>query len=153
MRATLLISAVLTLGIVGCDYNGSGPSTFRNTYALARIGTKPLPAPLDGANSPTLVVADTLRLLVDKARDDQPFLQQVSVFQEGTGPKTKSQHEYFYTVTGSFLTYDQCPIGTFCIASLVASARTFQIAGDSLFEVVQEGVARPPYVYGRISVR
>jgi hypothetical protein len=76
------------------------------------------------------------------------------VFREPGGPTTRDQNDFNYSVTGSFLTYDTCPIGTFCAAaSLIYMPKTFQIVGDSLFEVVPAGLTKPPYVYGRISAR
>ena len=139
---------------MAADY--AGPSGPREVYALARVGLNRLPVPLNGNGNPALLVADTFRLAPVRARTDQQILRRITVVrQETNGPTTRSEVQYAYEIANGILTYIECPVGSFCVATanLVYAPRIFQIAGDSLFEVTPVGANLPPYVYGLVRYR
>jgi hypothetical protein len=149
MRRTALV--VLVLGVAaGCtDYGG--PSALQNTYALARVGTSHLPISLNQDGTPPLLVADTFRLIQDRARNQQQILHQTTVTSDGPGGKTtRSDVDFIYRIENGTLIYDNCPVGSACFAGLVYAPRIFHIVNDSLFEVPPVGANLPPHVYGLV---
>lgn len=130
----------------GCsDY--LSPSVSGTTYALARVGTTPLPVFLGENGGLPLLLADTFRLVRERPHRGDSILEHVSVLRIENNQTTQSETEHFYTIQNGLLGFDECPIGSFC-AALVAAPRIFQVVGDSLFEIQIQG--RPQYVYGRV---
>lgn len=129
----------------------TGPSAPHDVYALARLGTSHLPTSFNHDGSPPFLVADTLWLNSNQAQADQLALRRVTVVRQAfTGGNTRSEAVFPYEITDKTLVYTECPIGFYCLASLVYAPRTFQILGDSLFEVIPVGVNTPPRVYGLV---
>jgi hypothetical protein len=150
-RTTLtLLAAALAAGCT--EY--TGPSASHDVYALARVGLDHLPVPAYPDASIPLLLADTFRLGQDRSRTSQQILRQITVLQDGPGEKIeRSEVQFLYRIENGILLYDNCPMGYFCIAGLVAAPRAFQIVGDSLFEVVPAGVNTPPHIYGLVRYR
>lgn len=147
-RTALLLTA---LGLAAACRESAGPSVPHSEYALARVGAARLPISFMGDGTPPFLVADTLRLVEERPHTGRQILRQIIVIRPGPdGRTTRSEAEYAYTIENGTLVYDNCPIGSFCIASLVYAPRVFQIAGDSLFEVVPPGANFQPHVYGRV---
>lgn len=131
---------------VGCsDY--LSPSVSGTTYALARVGTTPLPVFLGENGALPLLLADTIRLVQERPHRGDSILEHVSVLRTTNTQISRSETEHLYTLEGGLLGFDECPIGSFC-AALVAAPRIFQVVGDSLFEI--QILGRPQYVYGRV---
>ena len=129
----------------------TSPSAPRDVYALARLGTARLPTSFNGDGTPPFLIADTLRLNSDRAGTDQLALRRITVTRQVmTGPNTRSAADFPYQITDKTLVYTECPIGAYCLASLIYAPRTFQIVGDSLFEVSLTGVNTHPRVYGLV---
>ncbi len=149
MRRTLLFLLALG-GTYACGVY-TGPSGPKNTYALARVGAQQLPVPLDGNAPLPLLVADTFRLASDRSKSESLILQQTTVIQQtADGKLLRRDASFVYRIDQGNLIYDNCPVGSFCLASLVYAPRIFQVIGDSLFEVVQPGLQTPPHVYGLV---
>lgn len=149
MRRIFLL--LLAAGGVGACGVYTGPSGPKNVYALVRVGTQHLPVPVDGGSPLPLLVADTFRLTSDRSKSDSPILQQTTVIRQTVNGKlVRSDVTFVYSIGQGTLTFDTCPVGSFCLASLVYAPRVFRIAGDSLFEVIQPGLQTPPHVYGLV---
>jgi hypothetical protein len=149
MRRPTFIFWALAL-FAGCtDY--TGPSVSEDVYALARVGAAHLPISLPGNGTAPFLVADTFRLVRNRARTAQQILRQTTVTSDGPGGKTdRTDTEFIYRIENGTLIYDNCPIGANCFAGLVYAPRLFQITGDSLFELTPLGASIPPHVYGLV---
>ncbi len=149
--------AAFILGVLGLaagcgDY--AGPSGPRDVYALARVGLNRLPVPLNGNGNPALLLADTFRLVENRARTDQQILRQTTITSDGPGGKIgRSEAGFLYRIENGTLIFDNCPLGASCFADLIYAPRIFQIVGDSLFEVSPLGANTPPHVYGLVRYR
>ena len=155
MRRPLL--AVLTVVLLGgCDESTS-PSDTTKEYSLARIGSLHLPIGLGTNGGPPFLIADTLRLGNSRPREGSPFssvLAHISVYQDASGVRSRLESQHGYSIQGSTLTYDTCPLGSLCTAALVYAPLTFHIVGDSLFQIVPQASPLPAgAVYGRVQRR
>lgn len=130
----------------GCS-DTLGPEPPAGVYALARVGPSPLPVTLGGTQ--TLLLADTLRLSQARARNDRQILEHVSVLRFGNAQVTRTEVQHLYSLDNGLLRYDACPLDATCI-SIIAAPMVFQVAGDSLFQIVPLGSSIEPYVYGRV---
>lgn len=145
-RTAFLLSAFFFAA--GCsDY--LSPSFNGTVYALARIGPTPVPVFIGDNGGYPLLLADTIRLVQDRPRVGDSVLGHVAVLRLENNQTTRSESDHYYTLENGQLSYDECPIGSFCL-DLIAAPRVFQVVGDSLFEIVPEILNRPQYVYGRV---
>jgi hypothetical protein len=144
-RATTVLAAVVLAA--GCtDY--LSPSERGTIYALARVGSTSLPVFLGDNGGFPLLIADTLILVSDRPKSSTSQLSHVSVLRQTATETTRSETKHLFNIEGAQLSYDGCPVGSFC-AALIAQPRVFSIVGDSLFEV-SPGAQSSPYVYGRV---
>ena len=145
----LIILAAVALA-AGCD-ESTGPSRLAESYALARIGLLVPPIPLGPDGGPPFLLADTLRLTDPRPRDEtMAVLTRILVTRNGDGTTHRQESQHRYQFDGDILSYDSCPIGSFCIASLVYAPLDFQVVGDSLFQIGPEASPLPQSVYGRV---
>jgi hypothetical protein len=136
------------LGISGCLGDSTGPEGFE-LYVLQRIGSRPLPTYLDASNPNQVVLADTLVVPLRSIRDGGTFvIRRVQVGQNPPEAVYRFEGEHRADVTGNSLVVDTCPIGAYCLATLVYAPFTLAIVGDSLVEVLPEGIHRDVRVYG-----
>ena len=150
MRKLALITLAAAALAAGCD-ESTGPSRLAESYALARIGLLVPPIPLGPDGGPPFLLADTLRLTDPRPRDEtRAVLTRILVTRNGDGTTHRQESQHRYQFDGDILSYDSCPIGSFCIASLVYAPLDFQVVGDSLFQVGPEASPLPKSVYGRV---
>jgi hypothetical protein len=141
---------LLALALAACGFDSTAPGG-ATLYLLRRIGAQPLPAPSYPSPGAPLIVADSLFLSPPPPRDQESFLvTRITVLQTAPGEDSRSSNRFQATLEGSLLTVDNCPIGSFCIASLVYLPDRFLIVGDSLFEQIPTGSPQLPRVYGRV---
>lgn len=149
-RPLLAVLAVILLG--GCDESTS-PSDSTKEYALGRIGNLHIPIGLGADGGPPFLIADTLRLGDARPRRGNPFssvLAHITVYQDANGNRSRLESQHGYSIQGSTLTYDSCPIDALCAAALVYAPMTFHIVGDSLYQVTPQASPLPAgAVYGR----
>ena len=149
MRRPIFIS-LLTLVLAGCD-DGTAPSILPNAYALARIGVQTPPIPQGPSGGAPFLVADTLRLDNGRPREELGrVLTRILVIQDADGTDYRMESEHVYTIEDGVLTYDSCPRDALCLASLVYAPMTFQIVGDSLFQIPPPASPAPAAVYGAV---
>lgn len=150
MRKLAFITLAAAALAAGCD-ESTGPSRLAESYALARIGLLVPPIPLGPDGGPPFLLADTLRLTDPRPRDEtMAVLTRILVTRNGDGTTHRQESQHRYQFDGDILSYDSCPIGSFCIASLVYAPLDFQVVGDSLFQVGPEASPLPKSVYGRV---
>jgi hypothetical protein len=150
MRKLGLITLAAAALAAGCD-ESTGPSRLAEWYALARIGLVAPPIPLGPDGGPPFLLADTLRLTELRPRDEiMAVLTRIQVLRDGNGTTHRTESRHRYQFDGDILSYDSCPVDSFCIASLVYAPLDFQVVGDSLFQVGPEASPLPQSVYGRV---
>lgn len=146
-----LLFPVVLAGSVACGYDGTQPDESASLYVLRRIGNRALPAPGFPWKESPLIVADSITLPATLTLDSKVItLRRAQVFQEHSGQVQHFAARYHASLSWNLLTIDNCPIESACIASLVYSATTMLVAGDSLFEVVAPEHPLGPRVYGRV---
>ena len=69
---------------------------------------------------------------------------------EQSGQRQHFAGRFRASLAWNTLTIDNCPIESACFASLVYSATTMLVAGDSLYEVVAPEYPLGPRVYRRV---
>lgn len=149
MRKVMLCwLALVALG--GCS-EGTSPSLLPDTYALARIGLQTPPIPQGESGGAPFLIADTLRLEDGRPRDVLGrVLRRLLVVRDGNGINHRMESEHLFTIENGVLTYDSCPLDSFCLGSLVYAPLTFQIVGDSLFQIGPQASPLPGAVYGAV---
>jgi hypothetical protein len=146
-----LLFPVVLAGSVACGYDGTQPDESESLYVLHRIGNRELPAPGFPWPESPLIVADSIRLSVSLANYPKVItIKRSQAYQEHSGQVLYFAGRYNASLSWNLLTIDNCPIESACFASLVYSATTMLVAGDSLFEVVGDGNPVGPRVYGRV---
>ena len=149
MRKLGFITLAAAALAAGCD-ESTGPSVLAESYALARIGLQVPPIPLGPDGGAPFLLADTLRLTDPRPRDEMAVLTRIQVTRDGNGISHRMESRHRYQFDGDILSYDSCPIDSFCIASLVYAPLDFQVVGDSLFQIGPEAFPLPQSVYGRV---
>ena len=142
--------AVLLAGSAACLHDTTEP-VGTDLYLLKRIGTRPLPTFLQSGSDGQLIIADSLIVPLRSIRDGGTFvIRRVQVGQNPPEPVYRFEGEFHAEVAASTLVVDNCPIGSFCAASLVYAPFTLTIVGDSLVEIVPSGANWEPRVYGLV---
>ena len=150
MRKLIAITFMTAALAAGCD-ESTGPSLLGESYALARIGLQTPPIPLGPDGGAPFLLADTLRLDDERPRDETgAVLTRIQVVRDDNGVTNRMESQHRYQLEGDILSYDTCPLGALCIASLVYAPLEFQVVGDSLFQTGPEASPLPKSVYGRV---
>ena len=149
MRKMMVCSlALVVLG--GCGESTS-PSHLSATYALARIGLQTPPIAQGPSGGAPFLLADTLRLDNGRPREElDGVLRRIQVVRDGNGVNYRMETEHVFAIENGVLTYDSCPREAFCLGSLVYAPLTFQIVGDSLFQIGPQASPLPGAVYGAV---
>ena len=149
LLATVLVASGLAWSLGACAHDNTGPGG-APLYLLRRVGSQPLPAPADPGPQAALYIADSLLIPALKRGSKDPFVvTRITVLQAFSGQRSRTVAQFQATTAEDILTIDSCPIGSFCIASLVYAPSTFKVVGDSLFELVPPTSPDQPRVYGR----
>ena len=150
MRKLTVITLVAATLAAGCD-ESTGPSLLAEAYALARIGLQVPPISLGPDGGAPFLLADTLRLVDDRPRDETgSVLTRIQVVRDDNGATQRLESQHRYQLEGDILSYDSCPLDALCIASLVYAPLDFQVVGDSLFQTGPEASPLQKSVYGRV---
>lgn len=146
-----LLFPVVLAGSAACEYDGSAPDESASLYLLHRIGNQELPAPVFPFPQSPLIVADSISIPVSLTSDAKLItIRRAQVTQLHPGQPQRFAASYHATLAWNVLTVDNCPIDSACIASLVYTATTLLVAGDSLYEVVGPEHPLGPRVYGLV---
>jgi hypothetical protein len=148
MRVSALAACAAAFALSGCTDLVSSDSN-EAVYALYRIGDDVLPAP-SGVPGIT-VIGDTLIIPDAVVTNAGAALTDIRVTEDAQGTRTRDRQQYMATRRADALLVDNCPVGSFCIASLVYQPSAFVFVGDSLFEQVAETSQNKPRVYGRVA--
>jgi hypothetical protein len=149
VRVRAMVAAVVTCSVAACSQGTSGPEG-SSLYLLRRVGSQALPAPADPGPQAAWYIADSLRFPALPNQGKDPFvITRITVLQDFTGQRSRTVGQFQATATQDILTIDSCPIGSFCLASLVYAPTIFRVAGDSLFEQLPPGSPYQPRVYSR----
>ena len=147
--AGVIVASGVACGAAACTQGNTGPEG-SSVYVFRRVGSQALPAPADPGPQAALYIADSLRFpaLTDRGKD--PFvITRITVLQDFTGQLSRTVGQFQASASADILTIDSCPIGAFCVASLVYAPATFKVVGDSLFEQLPAGSPYKPRVYSR----
>jgi hypothetical protein len=146
-----LLFPVVLAGSAACEYDGSAPDESESLYLLHRIGNQELPAPGFPFPQSPLIVADSISIPVSLTSDAKLItIRRAQVIQQLPGQPHHVAGSYHATLAWNVLTVDHCPLDSACMASLVYSAMTLLVAGDSLYEVVGPENPVGPRVYGLV---
>lgn len=145
---------VFGLPASGCE-GVTGPGNGASVYALHRIGNAVLPAPGWPGTAYPLVLGDTITIPVSRGRSElSVIVSRVQVFKEENGQVDSNSGRFGAGLWADSLIVDTCPFGALCAAvDLVYNPLRLRVVGDSLFEMLPEGSALKPRVYGRVPAR
>lgn len=150
MKRNWVMAALLAGALAGCVGDATAPGG-GSLYRLRRIGTQPLPAPSYPSPDAPLIVADSLLLTAARVRSaDDLEVTRITIQRSGAAGDERNVNRYRAALEGDLLIMDNCPVGSFCIASLVYAPSRFLIVGDSLFEQLPQDSPLLPRVYGLV---
>jgi len=148
MRVFTAVACAAGFALSGCTDLVSSNSS-ETVYALYRIGDDVLPAPSSVPGITT--VADTLIIPNAVVTPAGAPLTDIRVTEDAQGTRTRERQRFQANRRADALVVDNCPVGSFCIASLVYAPSAFLFVGDSLFEQVPELSSLKPRVYARVA--